>query len=207
MFRYGTLCATVRHRAIAAFLALAAAGAGGCGGGTAATDAGTAAQSPPAAAKSSRKLPAPLASLQDQSNQLLDGGVPAFDARLKELRGYPVVVNKWASWCTPCRFEFSFFRSQAEKRAGEVAFIGVDAQDVDVDAEKFLAELPVPYPSYKDPDLKISEELGAVAAFPATAFYEADGELAFLKQGGYPTEELLAVDIDRYANPPRGKGK
>jgi len=48
-----------------------------------------------------RKLsgaPAPLASLHRQSSQLLPGGPKAFRARMASLKGYPVVVNKWASW-------------------------------------------------------------------------------------------------------------
>ncbi len=55
------------------------------------------------------------------------------------LKGYPVVVNKWASWCPPCRAEFPYFQSQAIKRGKEVAFLGVDGNDNDADAKEFLA--------------------------------------------------------------------
>ena len=41
------------------------------------------------------------------------GGPQAFRKRLASLKGYPVVVNKWASWCAPCRTEFPIFQRQA----------------------------------------------------------------------------------------------
>ena len=145
-----------------------------------------------------RDLPPPLAALAEQANQLLDGGAPAFERRLEELRGHPVVVNKWASWCHPCRAEFPFFAAQAEKRAGEVAFLGVNSSDDPEPASAFLEELPVPYPSYLDPDLEVAETFNGVAAFPTTAFFDEKGELVYLKQGGYASEELLAEDIEHY---------
>jgi len=143
--------------------------------------------------------PPPLAKLHQQRNELLGGGVDAFAARLAELKGFPVVVNKWASWCGPCRAEFPFFQKQALKRGRKVAFLGVNSNDEDAAAERFLDEFPVSFPSYKDPKLAIAEEIEAVAAFPATAFYDAKGKLAFVHQGGYANERALSEDIDRYA--------
>jgi thiol-disulfide isomerase/thioredoxin len=126
------------------------------------------------------------------------GGVPAFKAKLRELRGTPVVVNKWASWCPPCRAEFPHFRDQARKRKGKVAFLGVDSNDSDADAREFLRELPVGYPSFKDPNNEIALELKA-QAFPATVFYRRDGKVEYVRQGSYANERKLARDIDRYA--------
>jgi cytochrome c biogenesis protein CcmG/thiol:disulfide interchange protein DsbE len=143
--------------------------------------------------------PAPLADLYAQANELLPGEVEAFRARIEELRGHPVVVNKWASWCGPCRAEFPFFQSQAAKRGEEIAFLGVDAQDSDDAAKTFLEELPLPYPSYSDPDLKISAELDAETEFPATAFFDRDGKQVYVHRGGYQDEADLVADIERYA--------
>ena len=143
--------------------------------------------------------PAPIASLHRQSNELLGGGADAFKARLRSLRGHPVVVNKWASWCPPCRSEFPFFQSQAVKLAKRVAFIGVDSNDNDEDARSFLEDYPVPYPSYKDPSLDVAQVFKGQLAFPTTAFYDSKGELAYVKQGGYADEQDLVEDIERYA--------
>jgi cytochrome c biogenesis protein CcmG/thiol:disulfide interchange protein DsbE len=141
--------------------------------------------------------PPPLADLYAKGDALLDGGLEAFEAQLAELRGYPVVVNKWASWCGPCRFEFPFFQSQAAKRGTEMAFLGIDSEDSEEAARTFLEELPLPYPSFSD-DGEIADELNA-REFPATAFYDSSGELVHTKLGGYASEAELAADIDRYA--------
>lgn len=185
-------------------LALLAVLATGCGGDEAAP-AGNDRSSPaaPTAAGSGAadgsKLPPALAEIESQAGELLGGGAEAFEHRLRRLEGHPVVVNKWASWCGPCRAEFPFFQAQAEKRAGEVAFLGVDSSDSEADAMSFLEEFPVPYPSYSDPELEVADVFNGVAAFPTTAFYDEDGELVYVKQGGYASEELLAEDIERYA--------
>jgi thiol-disulfide isomerase/thioredoxin len=156
-------------------------------------------ESTPADEASFEGAPAPIAALHDQANELLDGGADAFKARLGELEGYPVVVNKWASWCAPCRQEFPYFQRQSGRLAKKVAFVGVNSNDNDEDARNFLEEYPVPYPSYKDPSLDIAEVFKGQIAFPTTAFYDSKGELAYVKQGGYASESDLAADIERYA--------
>ena len=128
------------------------------------------------------------------------GGVPAFERQLRELRGTPVVVNKWASWCGPCRAEFPYFQAEAAERGTEIAFLGVDANDSEDAARTFLEDLPLPYPSFSDPDEEISELLEGAREFPSTAFYDSKGELVYVKRGGYGSRADLAADIDRYAN-------
>jgi cytochrome c biogenesis protein CcmG/thiol:disulfide interchange protein DsbE len=142
--------------------------------------------------------PPQLAAIRGQANQLLDGGKDAFDQRLQALKGTPVVVNDWASWCGPCRFEFPFLQSQASKHAKAVAFLGVDSDDSSGSAKTFLGELPLPYPSYSDPDKSIRQELHGIG-YPATVFYDRAGNVAFTHQGQYRTEAELAADIQRYS--------
>lgn len=181
-----------------ALAALACATAiGGCGRDepSPAREAGKAAR----AATALRGSPPKLAAIHRQANRLLPGGDSGFEARLAELRGYPVVVNKWASWCGPCRHEFPFFQSQAVKRGKRVAFLGVNSNDGPDSARDFLKRFPVPYPSYEDPKLEVAAVFKAPTEFPATAFYDRRGRLAFVKKGGYDREAELAADIRRYA--------
>ena len=143
--------------------------------------------------------PKALAALQDESHQLLPGGVAAFQKQMADVKGHPVVINKWASWCGPCAAEFPFFAGAAQEYAGKVAFLGIDSQDSEDAASDFLDSHPVPFPSYSDPDTRIAQALKSAPTWPSTTFYDADGEFVYTKQGGYASQELLAQDIERYA--------
>ncbi len=126
------------------------------------------------------------------------GGADAYEKRIAALAGYPVVANVWASWCGPCRFEFPTLQKLSARYGKRVAFVGVNSDDSDDAAKTFLAEAPVPYPSYTDPDKELFNSLGALG-FPDTAFYNRDGELVYLKQGVYAHASELEADVRRYA--------
>ena len=142
--------------------------------------------------------PAPLAALHAQSNELLDGGTKAFEQRIDDLKGHPAVVNKWASWCGPCRAEFPIFQQVATDRGKEIAFLGVNSKDKRPAAERFLAERPLPFPSYEDPDDRIASEIDAAKVAPVTVFIDDRGEIAFVHTGEYRAADELEADIDRY---------
>jgi len=175
----------------------------GCGGGGAADKglASPAARARLAAAERSLEAESPprLARLYAERGRILAGGLRAFRERLRELRGHPVVVNKWASWCAPCRTEMPFFRRQALARGRRIAFLGANTDDTPSAARRFLREVPVPYPSYDDRDGEIARFFEGAIAFPSTAFYDRRGRLATVKQGVYVRERELAADIARYA--------
>ena len=182
-------------RAITIMLAAMALVLVGCGAPEPQSDAGDRA----AQQRALEGAPPRLAALHRQASRLLGGGADAFRERLSELRGYPVVVNKWASWCPPCRSEFPLFQRQAIERGKEVAFLGVNSNDNREDARRFLRDFPVSYPSYEDPDLAVASVFQGQLAFPTTAFYDSNGELAYVRQGAYATEADLADEIERYA--------
>jgi cytochrome c biogenesis protein CcmG/thiol:disulfide interchange protein DsbE len=148
-----------------------------------------------------RKLagaPPPLADLYGEADQLLGGGRKAFDARLRTLRGHPVVVNKWASWCSPCRAEFPIFQHVATERGTRTAFLGVNAGDKTPAARRFLADRPLPFPSYEDPREAISRALEVPSNYPSTVFIDGKGEVQFTHTGQYVSADQLTADIDRY---------
>ena len=176
-------------------LALAVFLGSGCGG----SEGGDYGGSHPDYAKSLAGSPPPLAALHKQANQLLPGGADTFEKRIEALHGYPVVANVWASWCLPCRQEFPVLQQLSADYGKKVAFLGVNSEDSDDAAATFLAEEPVPYPSYTDPDKAILDSLGGYGGLPDTAFYDETGKLVYLKQGPYRDEAELEADVRRYA--------
>lgn len=152
----------------------------------------------PAQARAKLKgAPPRLAAIHSQANDLLEGGEKAYDRRVDELRGLPVVVNKWGSWCNPCREEFPMFNRLSADLGRRVAFLGVDSADPRDHAERFLQRMPVSYPSYVDADGALATKLGG-QNFPATIFYDRRGRET-IHQGPYRSIADLQADIRRYA--------
>jgi cytochrome c biogenesis protein CcmG/thiol:disulfide interchange protein DsbE len=184
----------VRRLALLLVVVPVLAGCGGCGS-----------NNPESAAPPRKELeralagsPPALADLHRQANELVGGGRKAFEARLLKLRGHPVVVNKWASWCAPCRAEFPLLQRASVRYGKRIAFLGVNSEDNDGNARKFLARFPVSYPSYVDGDGRAAAAVNAGVAFPTTVFIDAAGKVVYSHPGQYRTEADLAADIRRY---------
>ncbi len=109
---------------------------------------------------------------------------------MESLRGKPVVVNFWATWCGPCKEEMPRLVAAAETYAGRVHFLGVDVQDDSASAADFIRRYDIPFRSLSDPDGKIRHAQRLVG-LPETQFYSADGELVFLNRGEIQEEELI----------------
>ena len=151
---------------------------------------GTPLRQPSTTAQALADAPTRARPLYADGDELIAGGADALHVQLAKLEGHPVVVNVWASWCGPCRSEFPDFQQVSADRGDEVAFLGVDALDTDPAAETFLEEFPLPYPSVTDPDEQVKRDLG-IRGYPATAFFDASGELVHLKQGPYTSADEL----------------
>ncbi len=92
---------------------------------------------------------------------------------LRALKGTPLVVNFWASWCVPCRQEAPVLAAEAQRLAGKVQFVGVDIQDTDSAARAYEAEIRSPYPV--GPPIHGSYRDFGVTAPPETFFIDRRG--------------------------------
>jgi peroxiredoxin len=118
----------------------------------------------------------------------LDGG----RVDLAALRGRPVVVNFWATWCEPCVREFPLLRAAAAAhRADRLAVVGVLSGDRPAAARAFVRRLDATWPVGLDPDTTTAAAWGAVG-LPHTWFIHADGTLASHQLG-----ELTQAGLDR----------
>jgi cytochrome c biogenesis protein CcmG/thiol:disulfide interchange protein DsbE len=106
----------------------------------------------------------------DFSLPTLDGGT----VRLSDYRGKPIVLNFWASWCTPCRQEFPLLRTTVGSDP-DVALIGVNTQDfVESDGREFAEEQHAEWPNGFDRNEAVRRGYG-VTGLPETFFIDADG--------------------------------
>lgn len=133
--------------------------------------------------------PAPGDTAPDFSARRLDGdGV----LTLGDLRGKPVVLNFWASWCEPCVDEAPMLRRAFREFGDQVAFVGIDIRDDRGDAQKFVSNYRLDYPHVRDEDLTIYEDYGLTGQ-PETFFIDSDGKIVEHVNGPLFEEDLFTL--------------
>jgi thiol-disulfide isomerase/thioredoxin len=115
---------------------------------------------------------------------------------LATLRGKPVVVNVWGSWCPPCRKEAPALAAAAEKLKGKASFVGVDTRDDDGQALAYERRFKVGYPSVVDNGTLLLAFQGAVAPtqIPSTLVLDEQGRIA-ARFSGPVTETTLVQAV------------
>ena len=116
--------------------------------------------------------------------ELLDGGTAA----VGDYFDRPVVLNFFASWCTPCITEMPALESVSQQRP-DVTFIGLAYNDTPTRAREIVADTGVSYATGVDPDSAIGNAYG-ILGMPTTLFIAPDGEVAYQHTGGLTADQI-----------------
>jgi thiol-disulfide isomerase/thioredoxin len=176
------------------------AGSAGHGSGAAASPYAGPGRGPPAPSKHWVEAqlagsPAMLAGLHRQGGALK--AIP-LESALHRLRGYPVVVNAWASWCGACRTELPLLARQAARFGTRVAFVGADVNDSAAAARELASGEHLSYPSYVTSATAL-RDLVPLIGFPTTIYIDRRGHVVHSHQGEYSNGAEIAADVRRYA--------
>lgn len=123
--------------------------------------------------------------------------------QLSDLRGKPVVVNFWASWCPPCKSEMPGFENVWTEQGDEVHFMMIDLVDGQRETREvgaaFIAESGYTFPVYYDEEQQAGMTYG-IASIPTTLFIDKDGYIVTMAQGAIPEKSLLeGIELIRRA--------
>ena len=142
------------------------------------------------------QIPAPQAGFlaPDFTLTTLDGQ----SVQLSELRGQPVVVNFWASWCPPCRAEMPALQrihDEYSKQGLVILAVNATAQDNLADIQSFLNEYNLTVPVPLDPG--DASRAYQIRSLPSTFFIGRDGIIREVVIGGPMAEALLRTRVDQ----------
>lgn len=139
--------------------------------------------------------PPALARLHAQANRVV-GDQAALVSRIHALRGYPIVINVWGSWCAPCVAEFGLFGAASAHYGRRIAFLGADVGDSPSDGQSFMQQHPVSYPSYQTSSTQITSIIPqGLAGTPTTIYINRQGKVVYTHDGQYASQGSLDYDI------------
>ncbi len=134
--------------------------------------------------------PPPQGPLLPSSPTALPEFDPArFSELLAQLRGKPVVINIWASWCGPCLVEAPDLAAASREFQGKVQFVGVDVLDQLGPARAFIRKYGWSFPSVFDPQARIRTNLGFIGQ-PETIVLDRAGKRVFTQSGAITLDVL-----------------
>jgi cytochrome c biogenesis protein CcmG/thiol:disulfide interchange protein DsbE len=116
-----------------------------------------------------------------------DGDTLALD----DLKGQPVLINFWATWCPPCRAEIPALEAASQVFDGQAVILGINVQENPDRVVNFMAELDMTYPVVFDEDVAIAQTY-RVRAYPTTYFVDARGVIVDIYTGPLNEPLLLA---------------
>lgn len=123
---------------------------------------------------------------------------------LAALRGHPVVLDFWASWCGPCRKQQPELNQLSRRYASRgVIFVGVDLRDDAASGRAYISDFQVPYSSLDDPSGDLSGRFD-VPAPPVTLVIDQTGRIVLRRLGGIAAADVAPL-LDRLLAPPSAR--
>lgn len=125
-------------------------------------------------------------------------GATALRTEIHALRGHPIVIMAWGTWCQPCIDQLPKFASVAARYPHQVVFLGVDIGDTRGEGKSYLAQHPVRYRNYRATLKRLQSILGVpIAGLPTTFFLNPAGKVEFVHTGEYGSRRALRLDVER----------
>ncbi len=126
--------------------------------------------------------------------ELWDGSTTTLSGLVAD-DGRPIMVNLWATWCTPCLEEMPDLQAMHESHGRDVRFLGINVSDSPTKSARLVTELGITYLQGRDPEGGFTVALGAVG-LPVTAFINSGGALAHVHHGRHDTTDLAAAILE-----------
>ena len=116
---------------------------------------------------------------------------------LAKLRGMPMVINVWASWCPPCIAELPLLEKMSQELTGQVDFIGINLEDNPTKALQLMQDFDIKYPSVFDPAGDTRAPL-TILGPPVTYFVTSNGIIAGRWDGAIPDQETFDTLLKQF---------
>jgi len=129
-----------------------------------------------------------------------DFSITPFDGEtytLESVRGTPVLINFWASWCVECYKEAALLEQASQDFKGKVLFLGIDYLDTEKEAMAYLEKYGVTYPSGPDIESRMAKAY-RITGVPETFFVTADGQIIHVQIGPIERPQLYQL-LDKLA--------
>lgn len=135
-----------------------------------------------------------------ESTQLENMAAPDFNITsfegeqysLDSLRGTPIVINFWASWCVECYKEAALLEQSYQDFKDDIVFLGIDYLDTDKEALAYLEQYGVTYPSGPDIQSAMAKAY-RITGVPETFFVDRDGNIIHVQIGPIERPQLYQL--------------
>ena len=127
-----------------------------------------------------------------------DFTLPALDGEvlsLSQLRGQPLLLNFWATWCSPCRMELPYIQAAFEERGEEMKFIGIDLGESEDEVRQFAYDSGISFIVVLDTNHEVGRAYN-VRYIPTTFFIDGQGVIRDIKMGTFQSEDELIAMVE-----------